>query len=386
MASSINASTTAGVVTTADTSGVLNIQTAGTTAITVDASQNVGLGVTPSAWTSGFKAVQIGANGSFYADGTGTYWNNNWYINSSLQSKYLTTNTAQSYEQANGKHAWYIAPSGTAGNTISFTQAMTLDASGNLLVGITTNASAGKLTVQGGATDPFSGTGYRLASFHSTSAANADQPGIVLGFDTAGAGIVAARTNATGQPIAFWTYNGSAWGERARIDSSGRLLVGATSSIAPAGTIIPLGYRGREGTGGTEVNNFNIAWTGAAANLWIDTSNIGAITTVSDYRIKKNVETQTAIAIDRVMKLRPVTYETTDYGDLFKADGVQREGFIAHEVQEVIPSGAEGYKDEEGRIQNLRTDAILSVAIKAIQEQQTLITQLQADVAALKGA
>jgi hypothetical protein len=41
MASSINASTSAGVVTTADTSGVLNLQTAGTTAITVDASQNI---------------------------------------------------------------------------------------------------------------------------------------------------------------------------------------------------------------------------------------------------------------------------------------------------------------------------------------------------------
>ena len=41
MASSINASLTAGVVTTADTSGVLNIQTGGTTAVTIDASQNV---------------------------------------------------------------------------------------------------------------------------------------------------------------------------------------------------------------------------------------------------------------------------------------------------------------------------------------------------------
>ena len=41
MPSSINASTTAGVVTTADTSGVLNIQTAGTTAIAIDASQAV---------------------------------------------------------------------------------------------------------------------------------------------------------------------------------------------------------------------------------------------------------------------------------------------------------------------------------------------------------
>jgi hypothetical protein len=53
LASSINASTTAGVVTTADTSGVLNIQTAGTTAITVDASQNVGIGTTTPSFPSG---------------------------------------------------------------------------------------------------------------------------------------------------------------------------------------------------------------------------------------------------------------------------------------------------------------------------------------------
>jgi len=50
MASSINASTTAGVVTTADTSGVLALQTAGTTAISIDASQAVTLtgAITPS--------------------------------------------------------------------------------------------------------------------------------------------------------------------------------------------------------------------------------------------------------------------------------------------------------------------------------------------------
>jgi hypothetical protein len=44
MTSTINASTSAGLVQTADTSGVLALQTAGTTAVTVDASQNVGIG------------------------------------------------------------------------------------------------------------------------------------------------------------------------------------------------------------------------------------------------------------------------------------------------------------------------------------------------------
>jgi hypothetical protein len=46
MASTINASTSAGLVSTADTSGVLQLQTAGTTAVTVDTSQNVGIGTT----------------------------------------------------------------------------------------------------------------------------------------------------------------------------------------------------------------------------------------------------------------------------------------------------------------------------------------------------
>ena len=63
MASSINASTTAGVVTTADTSGVLNIQTAGTTAISIDASQAVSFTNSPTV-TGGT------ANGVAYLNGS----------------------------------------------------------------------------------------------------------------------------------------------------------------------------------------------------------------------------------------------------------------------------------------------------------------------------
>jgi len=46
MASIINAATSGGLVTSADTSGVLQLQTASTTAVTVTASQNVGIGTT----------------------------------------------------------------------------------------------------------------------------------------------------------------------------------------------------------------------------------------------------------------------------------------------------------------------------------------------------
>jgi hypothetical protein len=115
-------------------------------------SGNLGLGVTPSAWGSGYKAIQI-ANYAAFAQrpaGTGDLilsWNAFNTSGTTSGSGYVYKNTgdvASSYEQ-NGAHRWYIAPSGTAGNAISFTQAMTLDASGNLLVGQTSiTASLGQ--------------------------------------------------------------------------------------------------------------------------------------------------------------------------------------------------------------------------------------------------
>jgi hypothetical protein len=71
MASTINASTSAGLVSTADTSGVLQLQTAGTAAVTVDASQNVGIGtaspvnklVVSNAGAAGFEVNPSDASG-----------------------------------------------------------------------------------------------------------------------------------------------------------------------------------------------------------------------------------------------------------------------------------------------------------------------------------
>jgi len=118
--------------------------------------------------------------------------------------------------------------------------------------------------------------------------------------------------------------------------------------------------------------------------LFIDTTNLGAIATYSDYRVKKNIETQATSGVDRVKKLRPVSYQIADYGTLFKASGITREGFIAHELAEVIPSAVDGARDEEGKLQSLRLDALVSVLTKAIQEQQVMIEDLQAHVAKLE--
>jgi len=122
MTSTINASTTAGIVTTADTSGVLALQTAGTTAVTVDASQIVGIGITPSAWGSGSKALQMsGGPALFGTSNNGVLANNIYYDGTNY--RYVATSGASLYlSSTSGANILYSAPSGTAGNVVTFTQ------------------------------------------------------------------------------------------------------------------------------------------------------------------------------------------------------------------------------------------------------------------------
>jgi hypothetical protein len=118
-----------------------------------DASGNFGLGITPSAWTVG-KNIQIGAAGIISGQASNTSLieiGANWYYGASGAIKYINSDYASDYYQYQGKHIWWSAPSGTAGATVTTSTNMTLDASGNLLVGTTT--SAGRLTVKGTTTD-----------------------------------------------------------------------------------------------------------------------------------------------------------------------------------------------------------------------------------------
>jgi hypothetical protein len=185
----------------------------------LDSSGNLGLGVPPNAWFSNYKALQIGAYTALAQSGSSnTFLLNNAYVNAAGTTTYLNTAAASYYNQSAGLHSWHNAPSGTAGDPITFTQAMTLDASGRLGIGTTSPDinSGTKLTVKGiyvdeGGSD--AGYGWQIVS--------------------SGSGVTPLQLIAP--TITFSTGANLARSERMRLDSSGNLLIGETSLSNAAG-------------------------------------------------------------------------------------------------------------------------------------------------------
>jgi hypothetical protein len=194
-----------------------------TTQLTLSSGGNLGLGVT-SAFANGFKSFQV--NGAaFYANG---FQNLNiaTNVNGGVDGAgngglYSGTGAAARYQQTIGEHRWYTAPSGTAGNAISFTQAMTLDASGNLLLGTTsaTPANANGVIAFGGAD---AGIIY-LQRQTGTDQLRFYTGGNRLGYVNTASSILTLGT--ANFPLVFATNDT----ERARITSGGVLDIGTGS-------------------------------------------------------------------------------------------------------------------------------------------------------------
>jgi len=288
---------------------------------------NLGVGGTPSAWDSTFRAQEFGTSGSqgaialqnngsiyvgfnFYYDGT-----NYKYVKSSYSTVYQSG--------TNGQHAWYTAASGTAGNAITFTQAMTLDASGNLLVGGTTQL--GKLTVE--TTTAGTYTGYNRNTNATPGAAVIDL-----------AIFSAASPNNTTAGFYFASDN-----------------VGAKAIIYSNG-----------GLHNYSANNVNL----------------------SDRREKTNF-VPAGDYLAKICAIPVQTFNYIDQN--MEDDGGLTLGVVAQDVQAVAPelvmeSNWAG-KDEEPKMRLSIYQTDLQYALmKCIQEQQSLITQLTARITALEGA
>jgi hypothetical protein len=176
--------------------------------------------------------------------------------------------------------------------------------------------------------------------------------------------------------------------ERMRIDSSGNLLLNTTSLNSGKANIVASGasqpcmiWDDSDATSASQ-GIVSIRRNGSAVGLISTTNTNTTYATSSDYRLKENIVPMTG-ALATIAALKPVTYK-------WKSTGEDSQGFIAHELAEVVPDCVSGEKDavnEDGSIkaQSIDTSFLVATLTAAIQEQQALITNLTTRLNALEG-
>jgi hypothetical protein len=277
-----------------------------------------------------------------------------------------------------------------AADTIAFAEggaeAMRIDSSGLVGIGTTTPSSFG-----GGLVVRKSNTaqGVTNATAQFSDAVNS---ALWVGHTSGATNLVADAA------LTFGYTNGTTTTERMRIHSGGEITIGTTSlSNPPSQGISLFGHVSNSqlavghatGTGsGQYYTVFGYAGTTIGGITQNGTTAV-AYNTSSDYRLKNTIAPMTG-ALAKVQALKPVTYK-------WNADGSDGQGFIAHELQAVIPDcvtgekdGIEIYIDEDGneqtkpQYQGIDTSFLVATLTAAIQEQQALITALTARITALE--
>lgn len=299
MATTINAGTaTSGAAISADTTGILQLQSGSTptTAVTVDTSQNVGIGTTSPASKLDVKAgsgsvISRSTSGvnfkAFYDDGRTTY--------TSVNYDGISTSGAQDFYLASGQGLYFRVNSNS-----SVYEQLKILSSGSMIVGSASTEN-----------------GQNSISF--SNATDTASYGKAMLFNT--------QYNSTRNAIVFQYNSGT------------------------VGTIVT-------GTSSTAYN------------------------TSSDYRLKEDVKPMTN-ALATVSALKPVTYK-------WKIDGSDGQGFIAHELQEVVPDAVSGEKDavnEDGSIkpQGIDTSFLVATLTAAIQELNAKVEAQALEIQAFKG-
>ena len=345
---------------------IITLHTNGSERMRIDSSGNLLLGT-----SSG--SARLVVNG-----GTSTS-QIRWEVNNAAFTQEVSTNAAASayvYKSNDALyHVWRLSSS----------EAMRIDSSGN--VGIGTNAPSYKLDVRTAAgtsavMNLSSGSNATVTKFNIGQVGtidwdiglNATAGNFYIG-GLGGSMAEAYKIVRSGLSIDYQTWN-TGGAERMRIDSSGNLLVGGTT------------------TGGrvTSISSTNDLFYGYNAAQKFAVTNGGTIfavnttiSAISDIRYKENVR-DLDVGLDKIMALKPRLY---DWKEGKGADIKNARGFIAQEFEQVFPDLIDEWKDPvpegEEPYKSVRQD-LIPVLVKAIQEQQALITSLTARIAALEAA
>jgi hypothetical protein len=193
-----------------------------------DASGNMALnGATPNTWNSTSRALQIGVTGAIRGRSDANLVNlmNNFYNDAGGTNRYINSDFATNYQQISGQHQWYTAASGTAGASVSFAQAMTLDANGNLVLGDTGAPYSSKIARVDNSNSAVQSVFVRNTNTGSSAScgyffnASGNSWAIEMGSSAKNSNALTFSVDVVGTPT-----------ERMRLDTNGNLLVNTTTA------------------------------------------------------------------------------------------------------------------------------------------------------------
>jgi hypothetical protein len=348
----VNLTTTGNTILGDASTDTLNVGNGG---LVKDASGNVGIG---GSAVAGYKLDIVGSAMRIAATAAGNGYETDAGASTLTTSFNRTTSTWLDHTYRAKTHVWNIAGS----------SAMALDASGNLGVGFTSLYSSSKFQVQ---VSTGEGIFYRSGTFGSSE----------ITFATTG--LASYSVGTIGASTLKFNIGGT---QAMTLDASGNLLVGTTSGS---------GYRAEFTSNGVttlKVQRTSMTGPNTVVDWFYNTTNVGSVAvsstatsynTSSDYRLKNSVSPMTG-ALAKVAALKPCTYK-------WNADNSDSEGFIAHELAEVMPHAVTGEKDAVDAngnpvYQGIDTSFLIATLTAAIQEQQAMIDELKAKVAALEAA
>jgi hypothetical protein len=319
----------------------LTLQSAGTTAVTIDTSQNVGIGTTSP---QGKLQVYASANDNLIVTS---------HVNAtdgpaiktmdSTATNYKSCEILSAELRLGGQNNILFGTSGTGGST----ERMRIDSSGNVGIGSSTitsaDGSAGRILKVSGATNTVlvgettgnGGFNALILEARNSNRTNARFAQIQMQTTSTAidGGLISFSTSATG--------TGTDITERMRILSDGKVLVGCTSAYSS----IVQGIQA-QAAGSASLALSRTSDNGAVARFFSTSTEVGNISitgsataynTSSDYRLKENILPMTG-GLAKVVQLKPCTFK-------WKSDGVSTQGFIAHELQAVVPDAVTGAKD-----------------------------------------
>ena len=345
--------------------------TAAAVRMTLDTSGNLGLGVTPSAIYSAYKGIQLydATSMGMYGSGYGASVTSNAYPSAtgSVYTRGGNSYRPTKYSAFDGTHTWSY--SAAAGTTISWTDAMTLNNSGYLGIGITPTHS---LHVQGTGTSAVAAIQNSSSNGYASTLYQNDASAFVsMGIGGSASGLFAGQAyidSSSGVPIVFAINDVT----KMTLNNSGQLLVGATSFTGTARVMIMADgtYATLEcqapGTGSYGQIQF-VNGNGSVGSI-VTNGTSTAYNTSSDRRLKTNIVdlTNSGTIIDS-LKPRAFTWISDNSADA---------GFIADEFQQVLPKAVTGQpnatKEEEYEVTPAVKDSMGNITTPAVMGTRTV--------------